>query len=304
MSPDSGRAAVSSLISLRGLPAADVHIACDTPAMQIEPITFRDTSCIRIQAEGATALVALHGAQVLSWMQADGRERLFLSERAVFDGRTAIRGGIPVIFPQFGERGPLQKHGFARNRQWQFEGVDGAQAVFALSGDGSDAGWPHPFHARLRIGLTATRLTVALEIENTGDAPLGFTAALHTYLRVDDIASVAIEGLQGCDYEDSAGGGTLHRQHDYEVLFDGETDRIYNDVVAPLALLDGAPRLDIEQDGFGDAVVWNPGEHLCARIADLAPDDWRRFACVEAGQVLQAVVLGPGERWSGVQRLG
>lgn len=303
MSPDSGGAAVSSLISPRGWPAADVHVACDTPAMQIEPVSFRNIPCIRIASEGATALVALHGAQVLSWLPADGRERLFLSGRAVFDGRTAIRGGIPVIFPQFGERGPLQKHGFARSREWRFEGVEGDEAVFALAGDGSDAGWPHSFRARLRIGLTATRLTVALEIENTGDAPLGFTAALHTYLRVDDIAQVAIEGLQGCDYEDSANGGTLHRQHDYEVTFEGETDRIYNDVVAPLTLLDGDRSLAIEQDGFGDAVVWNPGEHLCARIADLAPDDWRRFACVEAGQVLQAVVLAPGERWSGSQTL-
>ncbi len=271
--------------------------------MEIEHLSFRDTPCIRIASEGDTALVSLHGAQVLSWTPADGRERLFLSERAVFDGHAAIRGGIPVVFPQFGERGTLQKHGFARNRAWRFEGVDGGEALFALAGDGSDAGWPHSFLARIRIRLSATRLTVALEIENTGDAPFAFTAALHTYLRVDDVAQVAIEGLQGCDYEDSANGGTLHRQHDYEVMFDGETDRIYNDVVAPLALIDGDHRLDIEQDGFGDAVVWNPGEHLCARIADLASDDWQRFVCVEAGQVLAPVVLGSGEVWRGCQRL-
>ena len=237
-------------------------------------------------------------------MPADGRERLFLSERALFDGSTAIRGGIPVIFPQFGERGAGRKHGFARNRTWRFEGVEADEAVFVLAGDGSDADWPHAFFARMRIGLTAARLAVALEIENTGAAPFAFTAALHTYLRVDDIAFVAIEGLQGCDYEDSAAGGTLHRQHDYEVLFEGETDRIYGDVVAPLALVDGERRLAIEQDGFSDAVVWNPGQHLCARIADLAQDDWKRFACVEAGQVLQPVVLGKNEVWCGIQMLG
>ena len=272
--------------------------------MHIEPAAFCGTPCIRIAAEGASALVALHGAQVLSWMPADGRERLFLSERAVFDGRAAIRGGIPVIFPQFGERGLLRKHGFARNRSWTYAGVEGDQAVLALSGDGSDTDWPYPFIARLRVGLAAARLAVALEIDNTGAAAFAFTAALHTYLRVDDLSQATIEGLQGCDFEDSANGGTLHRQHDYEVAFENETDRIYNDVVAPLVLLDGAHRLDIEQDGFGDVVVWNPGEQLCARIADLAPDDWRHFACVEAGQVLQPVVLGPGERWSGSQVLG
>lgn len=277
--------------------------------MQIESVSFRGMPCLRIAADGASALVSLHGAQVLSWLPADGRERLFLSGRALFDGEAAIRGGIPVIFPQFGERGTLRKHGFARNRSWEFTGVEGDQAVLVLAGDGSDAEWPHPFIARLRLALSATQLALALEIENTGTAAFAFTVALHGYLRVDDIAHVAIEGLQGCDFEDSLNGGTLHRQHDHEVTFDGSVpdegiDRIYNDVVAPLALVDGAYRLDIEQDGFGDVVVWNPGEQLCARLADLAPDDWKHFACVEAGQVLQPVVLGPGETWRGSQLLG
>ena len=273
--------------------------------MHAEATTFRDTPCIRIDSDGATALVALYGAHILSWIPAGGRERLFLSDRAVFDGHTAIRGGIPVIFPQFSDRGLLPKHGFARTSPWTFAGIQGDAALFELVDDGSrDPVWPHPFATRLRIALDATRLTVALEIENTGEHAFAFTAALHSYLRVDDIAHAAVEGLQGCDFEDSANGGTLHRQHDYDVTFAGEMDRIYNDVVAPLVLVDGTHRLDIEQDGFGDAVVWNPGAHLCARIADLAPHDWRRFACVEAAQVLQAVVLEPGECWTGLQRLG
>lgn len=272
--------------------------------MHAETTSFRDTPCIRLHADGATALVALHGAHVLSWCPADGRERLFLSDRALFDGQAAIRGGIPVIFPQFAERGALHKHGFARTTPWTFHGIDDDAALFELAGDGTRfRGWPHPFHARLRLQLTTTRLSVTLEVANTGDTPFAFTAALHTYLRVADIANVAIEGLQGCDYEDSANGGTLHREHNYEVMFDGEVDRIYGDVVAPLTLIDGHEALTIEQDGFGDVVVWNPGEQLAARIADLSPGHHRHFVCVEAAQVIQPVVLAPAEIWTGTQRL-
>ena len=277
--------------------------------MHAEPTTFRDTPCIHLHAEGASALVALHGAHVLSWIPADGREHLFLSDRAIVDGQAAIRGGIPVIFPQFGERGALRKHGFARSRAWTFDGMHGDEAAFVLVGDGSQPEWPHPFIARIRIGLDATRLTVALEIENTGSDAFAFTTALHTYLRVADIANVSIEGLQGCDYEDSANGGTLHREHNYEVTFDGSVlvdgiDRIYADVVAPLALIDGNDALAIEQEGFGDVVAWNPGEQLAARFGDLSPGDHRRFVCVEAAQIVQPVVFAPGERWMGMQRLG
>ena len=74
--------------------------------------------------------------------------------------------------------------------------------------------------------------------------------------------------------------------------------------VCVIALVEGERRLAIEQDGFADAIVWNPGQRLGARIGDLAADDWRRFACVEAGQVLQPVVLAPGESWRGRQLLG
>jgi glucose-6-phosphate 1-epimerase len=74
--------------------------------LQSEPFQFNDTPCIRLRNNGATALVALHGAHVLSWIPADGRERLFLSERAKCGGGAAVRGGVPVIFPQFAERGP------------------------------------------------------------------------------------------------------------------------------------------------------------------------------------------------------
>jgi glucose-6-phosphate 1-epimerase len=273
--------------------------------MHTESLEFRGTPCIRLHAEGASALVALHGAHVLSWQPADGRDRLFLSDRAVFDGQAAIRGGIPLVFPQFAERGPLRKHGFARTTPWTFHGVDEDAAVFELADDGSRfPGWPHPFRARLHVHLTATRLSVTLEIANCGDTPFSFSAALHTYLRVADIAGTTLEGLQGCDYEDSANGGTLHREHNYDVMFDGEVDRIYADVVAPLLLVDGNGTLAIEQEGFGDVVAWTPGESLAARIRDLAPGEHRQFVCVEAVQVLQPVLLGPGECWTGTQRLG
>ena len=272
--------------------------------MRTEETEFNNIPCIRVHNEGATTLVALHGAHVLSWIPADGRERLFLSERSRFDGATAIRGGVPVIFPQFGERGAFQRHGFARTLPWRFIGVEDDRAVFELRDGERTAAWLHAFVARLRVALAATRLAITLEVENTGAHAFDFTAALHTYLRVDDVAQAAVQGLQGCDYEDSAAGGMLRRENDYEVAFDGEVDRIYNDVVAPLTLIDGERQLAIEQEGFPDAVVWNPGEPLASRIGDLAPGDWRRFVCVEAAAASKPETLEPGESWSGTQLLG
>jgi glucose-6-phosphate 1-epimerase len=271
--------------------------------MQAIATTRNTLPCIRLSHEGATALVALHGAHVLSWIPADNRERLFLSERARFDGKSAIRGGVPVIFPQFSERGTGMRHGFARVLPWRFTGVENEHAVFELRNDERTTHWPHAFIARLLVSLSATALELTLAVENTGDSAFDFTTALHTYLRVDALEDATVTGLQGCDYEDSAAGGVLRREGNYEVRFDGEVDRIYNDVVAPLTLADGTGELSIEQEGFTDAVVWNPGAALAAAIGDLIPDDYRRFVCIEAATVLQPQVLVPGEHWSGTQRL-
>ena len=88
-------------------------------------------------ADGSALVVAEQGAQVLSWKSADGREHLYLSPASARDGRTAIRGGVPVCFPQFNQRGPLVKHGFARLMTWtadeaQALGHDGVQLKLRL----------------------------------------------------------------------------------------------------------------------------------------------------------------------------
>ena len=69
---------------------------------------------------GAAVEVYLHGATITSYKLPEGREILFLSSQAVFDGAKAIRGGIPIVFPQFGG-GVLPQHGFARNSLWSLQ---------------------------------------------------------------------------------------------------------------------------------------------------------------------------------------
>lgn len=43
------------------------------------------------------------------------------SKLAVFDGKKAIRGGIPFVFPQFGPWSFGPNHGFARIVRWTLE---------------------------------------------------------------------------------------------------------------------------------------------------------------------------------------
>ena len=102
----------------------------------------------------ASALIAPHGANVLSWCTADGMERLFLSRTATIQSGNAIRGGVPIIFPQFGGTGPL-RHGFARTMDWTLLDASDEHACYQLSASEETLfRWPHLFQLQFEIRLS------------------------------------------------------------------------------------------------------------------------------------------------------
>ncbi|MFY2763391.1 D-hexose-6-phosphate mutarotase [Arenimonas sp. MALMAid1274] len=264
---------------------------------------------LRLQGpQGATVEVCTQGAHVLSWRDATGRERLFLSPRARFAPGAAIRGGVPVVFPQFSGRGALPKHGLLRGLPWRLSETSSdaraARLAFEIQDSGATRGlWPHAFHARLVIVLEAGALDIRLQVTNTSPTPFSFTSALHSYLAVADVRVAQVHGLAQRPYEDAADGGEWRVHPDAPLGFDGEVDRVYPEVRSALVLEEPGHRLQVAAEGFPDVVVWNPGPSLAAALVDLGEDQCARFACLEAASVLKPVVLGPGEHWSGGQRL-
>lgn len=273
--------------------------------MTIETVVMRGLQCLRLTSGGASVTVSRFGAQVLSWMPADGRERLFVSERAATDGITAIRGGIPVCFPQFSELGQLPKHGLVRTRVWETVDSDGSdRLIMTLRDDAAgQALWPHAFEVRLEVRLAARRLEVGLAVRNTGANGFSFTGALHTYLAVRDIGAVRLSGLEGCEYRDSAGGNAIRRESAPVLVIDREVDRVYHDPPRRLWLDDGNGRLAVESAGFADTVVWNPWRERCAGLPDMVPDGYQRMLCIEAAAARVPVEVMPGGLWQGSQVL-
>lgn len=255
---------------------------------------------------GDRVVVAHHGAHVLSWV-AGGRERLYLSPKSVMDGQTAIRGGIPVCFPQFNMRGELPKHGFARNLTWAASAprlqTDQAHLVLSLHDNAQTRQWwNQSFEARLLIELTPGALQVELAVRNTDSKALTFTGALHTYLAVSDVAQARLLGLGGHAEWDAV--TNHHGTAAPELRFVGEFDRVYSAAVHGYELIDGPHALSIEQDmDWAQTVVWNPGVEKSAALTDMPPDGWQHMLCVEAGQVYEPICIAAGDFWQGAQRL-
>lgn len=258
--------------------------------------------------DGATALVTDHGAHLLSWTPAGGEPALFLSEGSLYGGAAAIRGGVPVIFPQFGERGTGKRHGFARVAPWRqvFAGIEEGRAVarYCLNNNDTDGlGWPERFELTLEVAFAGQALQESLTVHNPSDRSWECCAALHTYLRVSDLASSAIEGLQQAGFVDQTRGGLAAAQEASLLHIDGEVDRIYPAVKNPLLLRDGARRMAVGQSGFRDVVIWNPGAEKAGQLPDMQAGEERSFICIEAGAIMEPIRLGPGEEWTGKQQL-
>jgi len=254
----------------------------------------------------ATATVTPYGAHLLSCrFAADSDELLFLSEKALFQEGTAIRGGVPVCWPWFGPD-PKQQggpdHGLARTRMWDITSSELTRdnecvITFALTDTPETyALWPHRF--RLTLKLTVGReLTMELTTENTGETPFELTQALHTYFSIGDIAHTEITGLEGCGYADKTDGNTEKRQSG-PIRIDNETDRIYAYEGNKILLHDRARQrtIRITSDGSRSVIVWNPWIRVCEQKADLATDDYRTMVCIETANAGNDIItLSAGE---------
>lgn len=259
-------------------------------------------------ADGATAEIYLHGAHVSSWKPApDADERLFLSARSEFRAGVAIRGGIPVIFPQFSE-GPLPRHGLARTRRWTLASLDSTETGIAVAtfvfvdDDETRIVWPAEFLATLAVRVGGPQLSVALAVENTGKSPFTFAAALHTYLRVRDIANALLVGLHGSGYRVS-GDKVMHFDIEESIRFRGAIDRVYANAPRRVILRDTDRSMRIESTDFPDMVVWNPGRVAAETLADMEPGGEAHMVCVECAAINSPILLDPDRRWSGSQIL-
>ncbi len=202
---------------------------------------------LQVTAPAAEATIYLHGAHVTHWKPAGEGSAIFLSERAEFAPGKAIRGGVPVIFPWFGERhdgkaGP--QHGFVRTAEWELAFAAGAgdevHLVFTLAANEvSRALGFDDFRLSYRVTI-GQKLTMELTVANDAAAPLVFEEALHTYLEVADAREVSIDGLGGTEYLDKLDAMKRKRQPAGALRFEGRTDRTYVGTEAACVLHDVA----------------------------------------------------------------
>ena len=126
-------------------------------------------------------------------------------------------------------------------------------------------------------------------------------------IRVPHVEKVSIQGLKDLSYTDKTleGAPTKKEERDL-VTLSSFTDRVYlaaPDSLSVQGLGSSGGRLTFSKTNLPDCVVWNPWEERAAGMGDLGAEHWAGFVCVEAGQCVTPVTLGPGQHWSARHRL-
>jgi D-hexose-6-phosphate mutarotase len=258
---------------------------------------------IVVTTKNSLAEIYSHGAHVTGFQKNGEPPLLFLSAKSYFAPGKPIRGGVPVIFPWFGNRDGEPSHGFARITEWQLVKTsavaDGAVTLqFALPEiPGRDA-WKN-LRTEFIVTVSDT-LTMELIAANDGcDNPLEIENCLHTYFHVGDIGAVSIDGLRGAHYLDNAasGNGELKTQTESPLRIAKETNRLYLDTTSAVEIRDENLKrvIRVEKSGSQSTVVWNPWTTQ-KLPEDFDPSEHKNMVCVESGNVKQnKISLAPGK---------
>ncbi|WXL25689.1 D-hexose-6-phosphate mutarotase [Ectopseudomonas mendocina] len=283
------------------------------PRPSVERIQLDELTCWQIRHADKELLISQQGAQILSYKE-NGRPLVWLSDQAAFKQGQPVRGGVPICWPWFAnlEHNPepvqtmhnqpssATAHGFVRSLGWQLQGIEtegnGVRLDFVFDTRlHPQPDWPYAAQLHFQVRLD-DRLHMALTTCNLSDTTLRYSQALHSYFAVSDIRQVKIEGLQGHSYLDCLDGWSRKHQTD-EPVFSAETDRVYLDTPAAIAIIDDpwGRKINLLSSGSRSAVVWNPWTEKSLRLTQFAHNAWQGMLCIEhanAAEDFQALESG------------
>jgi glucose-6-phosphate 1-epimerase len=258
--------------------------------------------CLNIDNLHASASLSLFGGHLLSFIpKRDQRERLWLSEDAIFDGVSAIRGGVPICWPWFGPKKsdkPSPSHGVVRDQMWTLyrleerknSGGEVCESICYLKP--SQLGrysTPEDLSLTLKLSI-AEHCEIALVTENNSHQPVELSQAIHSYFAIDDIESVLIVGLNGTYFDKLSNTFDLKSPPNYRI--NAETDRVHtrassSDKSEGISLVFSDKNtkqntLSIEHNGHNATVVWNPWVEKSSKMKDMREGAYRKMICIEA----------------------
>lgn len=287
-----------------------------------------DIILIKHTKSGANCVLHKFGSHILSYQTGSGKPLIMLSKDAIMDGSAAIRGGIPLCFPQFGQPDKsYPQHGFLRRNKWSvldgstFDNDDAAGISLELElkdvtearGDGT---WGADSNLNVKcvfsVRIDDTSMTNTLTMENVGTEAFDFQVLLHTYYLVAngkalDNKLCNVKGFEGYVVDDKVSGKTNTVGSDPVTIPDIIIDRVYTPprgkIDLNLSIAAGVDNVvELKATGYVDGakvpvsgVVWNPHKINAEKMTDFGSEQYNDMICVEPGLLSNVPKLEGGK---------
>lgn len=247
---------------------------------------------------------------------------------AIMDGSKAIRGGIPLCFPQFGQPDEsYPQHGFLRNNYWNV--VDGSQFDTEQgAGISMELELKNVVHSRggkwdvvdtkldckciFSVKVDGKSMTNTITIVNQGTETFDFQVLLHTYYLVADRKALDggvcnVKGLEGYSVSDKVSGEDYVLGAEPVIIPETIIDRVYTppkDKIDLEVIVSAGPNNTIflkangQVDGTAvpvSGVVWNPHAEKAKDMGDFGDDQYVDMICVEPGLLSDVPLLEGGK---------
>lgn len=241
--------------------------------------------------------INLLGAQLLSAEIFEGVEIFYSSP--LTKKNNIIRGGVPIIFPQFGNVGRLKKHGFARDLNWVklYSKIINEEEIVKytlITSKYKPLNWD--FEAKLSLTFKLIKnvsLSINLKIQNIGNESFSFTGGLHPYFYIKNRKNLKIYGLEDSEYID-----TDPLINSFHLNGDSGVERLFL-TNSDIEVYTGYKTLMLTIEGFENWMVWNPGISGAKYIEDLPNNEWDKFVCIEPLVNNKSIMLCPNEIFNG-----
>ena len=255
--------------------------------------------CLDISSDTSTAELYLQGAHLTQYGHRGHPPILFTSAQSRFQPGQPIRGGVPIIFPWFGNKEGTVAHGLVRTAPWRLieaSSISTGEVEVRLACD-VVAHEGLPFSLVFVVTVGASLRMELITTNRSATTAFHFEDCLHTYFTVGAIDSVRVSGLRGCQYLDKMDGFAEKTEASDAIVIGSEVDRVYQATTSTVDILDPVLKrtIRVSKAGSRSTVLWNPWIAKSKQLTDFGDDEYQRMVCVESGNVgRESVSLAAG----------
>jgi len=231
------------------------------------------------------------GATVIS-CNIQGDSILFLSNKALLDESKPIRGGIPIVFPVFGNsnNNKIPKHGFARQVKWNFvekyENENNSGIIFELNSDEyTKKIWDYDFKLRYEVTINENSLKNILHVYNNDNKIIDFDVLFHTYYNIHNIENTNIHNIPVFYYNQLTKNISINTEEN--MIINKEVDQIYEKNTNIINIKSETKNYNISCNNNKydkvSYVFWNPWIYKSKTLTDFDDNEYKKMLCIEPG---------------------